>query len=161
MASSQAGSQVVLSTGAAEVVQQFSRMLTLVPEADDSEAAIMIAGQVLGATSLNDIDKPWAETEEAKMTGKQIVIHGATRRESDFQDGLGWYFRIDYTDIRTGERSSFSTGSVSILAQVAKAYTLDALPFAALVVEAEKATKRGFHPQHLEILDDQSAAQGA
>lgn len=151
--------QSVIRRDPASVMKEFSRMVTMIPEADDTDAAMDIVGQILGATDANTVDKPWQESEQAKMTGKQIIVTGLTRRASDFKDGLGVYLRVEYVDKNTGEYGFFNTGSTNIVAQLVKWFTLDALPILVLVVEADKASSNGYYPQHLELLDDQTAAK--
>lgn len=138
---------------------EFSRMVTMIPEADDTDAAMDIVGQILEAGDATQVDKPWQESEQDNMTGRQIIVTSLTRRASDFKDGLGVYLRVEFVDPNTGEYGFFNTGSTNIVAQLVKWFTLDALPALVLVVEADKPSSNGYYPQHLELLDDQSKAR--
>ncbi|MCL6626645.1 MAG: hypothetical protein K6T68_08695, partial [Alicyclobacillus shizuokensis] len=57
--------------------------------------------------------------------------------------------------LSSGERLTVTTGSVSIVAQLARAVAIGALPLRCIPRVANKPTKQGYYPQHLEISRNQ------
>jgi len=49
------------------------------------------------------------------------------------------------------EEIVWTTGSVSVVAQLVKAFMLGALPLYATIRKAERPTANGYYPQHLEV----------
>ena len=131
--------------------QAFMMMLVEVPEPSD-DAAASIVGAILAAEDVDDLDKPWDSEGMRPLAGRVIVVNEITRRPSDYADGLGVYLGCDCTLEATGEKLFVTTGSVSIVAQLVRAFTLGKLPLKVIPTEAKKPSANGYLPMHLEIV---------
>ena len=143
-----AGTDLVLSTA---VVEQFQNMVRLIPDAEEGGVSNILA-QIFAAQTADDLEKPWSDDERGIPLGRAFTLLSVSKRASDFRDGLGFYLELDVIDLSTGEQTVWVTGSVSAVAQIVKAYSLGLLPINFVLVEAEKASKAGYKPQHLEVI---------
>lgn len=133
-----------------ELVQQFAQMAVMIPdEGDDAYESILT--QILGVSDWEKLSDPWRSLSAEKLAGKRIRIDKLVRRPSDYQTGLGLFLVVHYTDVKTGETGVWPTGSVAIVAQLAKAHAAGWLPIYAEVKISERATKDGYKPHHLEF----------
>lgn len=147
----QAGTEVapVISD---QTMQIFASMAAGIPEADDSEAYESIVSQLLGAAGVDDLNAPWDTEAADRLAGHQLVIQELTRRPSDFIGGLGMYLVAKGVDQANGERFTWPTGSIAIVAQLARAYFLGGVPIVAQVVVGDANPRTGRKPQHLQIV---------
>ena len=135
-----------------QTLQVFASMAAGIPEADDAEAYESIVSQLLMAAGVDDLNAPW-ETEAAdRLAGHQLMVKELTRRPSDFLGGLGMYLVAKGTDQANGERFVWTTGSIAIVAQLARAYFLGGLPMIVQVVVGDANPRTGRKPQHLRIV---------
>ncbi len=130
--------------------EAFLAMLMEVPEPDD-DAAARIVGTILGAETIEDLNKPWESDGMRDYFDQVLTVHEITRRPSDYQGGLGVYLGCICTVHSTGKREFVSCGSVSSVAQLVRAHALQLLPVSVIPVKAKKPTKRGYWPYHLEV----------
>lgn len=135
------------------LVEQFKGMVTLIPDADEGGVANIVS-QILNATTADELDKPWSDNDRGIPLGKPFTLLAVSKRASDFRDGLGFYLELDVIDLQSGEPRVYVTGSVSAVAQITAAYAGGMLPLTFKLVEAEKASKAGYKPQHLEVIAD-------
>ena len=133
-------------------LQVFASMAAGIPEADDSEAYESIVSQLLNASGVDDLNAPWDTEAADKLAGHQLVIQEMTRRPSDFIGGLGMYLVAKGVDQASGERFTWTTGSIAIVAQLARAYFLGGLPIIAQVIVGDANPRTGRKPQHLQIV---------
>lgn len=136
----------------AQTLQLFAQMAAGIPEADDSEAYESIVMQLLVADSVDALNAPWDTDAVDKIAGHQVRIDELTRRASDFAGGLGMYLVCKGVDQGTGERVILTTGAVSVVAQLARAYFLGGLPIVAQWIVGDPSPKTGRRPQHLTIV---------
>lgn len=136
----------------AQTLQVFAQMAAGIPEADDSEAYESILTQLLAAGSVDQLNAPWDTDAVDKIAGHQIRVDEITRRPSDFAGGLGMYLVCKGVDQGTGERVTLTTGAVSVVAQLVRAYFIGGLPIVARWVVGDPSPRTGRRPQHLEIV---------
>ena len=148
-----AGTMVAVSPQEQQIAL-FKQFLADVPEIDEGGYE-NILNNLMNAGSIYDLDAPWKADSLANYKDRAINITGVRQAPSDFQDGFGVYLVVDLIDLETGEHASVTTGAVSIVAQLARAATLDAFPLMVIPRVASKPTKKGFYPQHLEIVKEQ------
>ena len=117
------------------------------PELDPLE----LATRVLFAENVNQLDQPWNTDSMAQFENVRITITDVKRLESELPGGMGWFLVVDGVLTGTKEPVTFTTGSISVMLQIARAYELDALPLAVIVRRAQRPSKSGFYPYHLEI----------
>ena len=131
---------------------ELTARLAAVPEAPDDGGASLYM-QLLNATHWKDLDSPWSAQGLAKLIGKTLVITAVHKMESDLEEGPGWYLVAYGADKHTGDEVTFTTSSRAVMIQLIIAVTENFLPLTVIPRVAEKATKRGYYPQHLEIVD--------
>lgn len=134
-----------------ELARQFADMATLVPT-ETGDATENILGAILNAANWDDLDQPWESSAVDALTGKVLKINSIVRRPSDFADGLGVFLVVRYTDTSSGELGVFTTSSLSVVAQLVRAYAAGWLPMYAEFIVAQRPTERGYRPHHLKIV---------
>lgn len=136
------------------LVQQFSEMAMMLPETE-SDGGASILEAILNAVDVQATNKIWDGRDLGEYKNQTIIIERATRSRSDFQEGLGLFLVASAVLEQTGEAITVTTGSMSVVAQVVKAYANDELPLRCIVRVAERPSQAGFYPQHLEITEKQ------
>lgn len=131
-----------------ELARQFAQMAMMIP-AEREGGADNILASILAAQSWEHLADPWEATNAAALAGKTLLIRDVLRRPSDFRDGLGVFLVVDSVDAGTGAKVVWTTSSVSIVAQLVRAYALGQLPLYAEVIVAKRPTEAGYRPQHL------------
>lgn len=154
MTTKAANAQIVVKPDAAAVLKEFGKMVTIIPDADDSDAGINILAQILGMDDVKATNAMWSvEGEKDQMIGNTLVIYGVAKRPSDF-DGEGLPFYLD-CDVINGSRDNaklrWTCSATSAVAQIVRATALGQMPIRARV-EADK-TRAGFTAIHLFIVD--------
>lgn len=129
----------------------FAQMAVSIPEATDSEAYEAIVLQLLAAEDVDSLNAPWDSNAAEDLAGYRLKIETIERRQSDYAGGLGLFLTLKGVKITTGDKFVWSTGSVSIVAQLARAWHLNAFPVIAELVIADTPTANGYRPQHLKI----------
>jgi hypothetical protein len=130
----------------------FAQMAVNIPEADDGGAYEAIVLTLLQADDVDGLNAPWDTSKAEALAGHRLRIETITRRPSDFNAGLGLYLVAQGTDMNTGEKFTWSSGSVSVVAQLARAHFLNAFPVIAELIISDTPTKSGFRPQRLQVL---------
>lgn len=143
-------------TDIAPVVSQqtlalFAQMAVSIPEADDGGAYESIVLQLLQADDIDALNAPWDTNGGEDLAGYRLKIEGITRRQSDYAGGLGLYLVCKGTNMGTGETFTWTTGSVSIVAQLARAWHLGGFPVFAELIVGDPSPTTGRRPQHLKI----------
>lgn len=131
--------------------RQFAQMAMAIPDADGSGSERIVLA-ILNATNWDDLDAPWDKEPKDELVGKEMWIHTLMRRPSSFADGLGIFLVVRAKLVDEQREIVFSTSSVSVVAQLAKAFLLGALPICAVLRKSDRPTERGYWPQHLEII---------
>jgi hypothetical protein len=144
----------------AEVIEAYDSMLAAIPDAE-GEGYERILEQIAQATDPADLDAPWRAGDLAELDGIPLTILGVRKRPSDFGGGLPWFLIVDAVVENTGEHVTITSGAVSVVAQLTKAYALNAFPLRVRPVVAERPTASGYYPQRLEILTQPKANAAA
>jgi hypothetical protein len=140
-----------LLSQAAAVGVDLTPLLARVPEADD-DAYVGIIRQLMSAETAADLDAPFTARSLEDYVDIPIRVLGIHKMPSDFDEGLGTYLVIDCEVHGTAGRHTLTTGSVNVVVQLVKAYTLDALPLVCVPRRAKKPTAKGYSPMHLEMV---------
>jgi len=130
----------------------FAQMAVSIPEADDSEAYENIVSQLLNADGVDALNAPWDTNTADNLANHRLKIEEITRRQSDFAGGLGMYMVCKGVDMGTGETFVWTTGAVSIVAQLARVYHLGGLPCIAELIVGDPSPTTGRRPQHLKVI---------
>lgn len=144
-------------TDIAPVVSQatlalFAQMAVNIPEATDEGAYESIVLQLLSADDVDGLNAPWDTNNGEDLAGYRLKIESLTRRQSDYAGGLGLYLVCQGINMGTGEPFTWTTGSVSIVAQLARAWHLGAFPLTCELVIGDPSPTTGRRPQHLKII---------
>lgn len=142
---------VLVPPVSAETLNLFASMAVGIPAADDGGAYENIVLQLLAATDVDGLNAPWDTSDAEKIAGHRLKIESVERRESDFNAGLGMYLVVKGVNMDDGEKFTWSTGSVSVVAQLARAHFLGAFPVIAELVISDTPTKNGYRPQRLQV----------
>jgi len=135
----------------ADIIVRIREAVQGIPESD-GEGAESIIRQLLDAQTIDDLNAPWEGSSGRSLAGKRLTIRGCHQRPSSFEDGAGIFLVVDAADAKTGESLTFTTSAVSVVLQLARAWSLGLFPLIADVVVAERPTARGFYPYHLRII---------
>jgi len=133
------------------VVEAYEGMIADVPEAGgDGFEAILEA--IAAASSAAELDAPWRSAGLEGLANVPIVVSGIRKMPSDYPGGLPWFLVVDAAVRATGERITVTTGSVGVVAQLVKAWSLDAFPLTVVPRMAARPSRSGYYPMHLEIV---------
>lgn len=138
----------------------FEAAITQVPDAG-GDAFESIVGAIMAAGDVADLDAPWRSQGGSELLGVPIVVRAIRKLPASYGEGLPWFLVVDAAIAETGELVTFTTGSVTVVAQLVSAWAKGWYPLACTLVESERESARGFHPQHLVISRRQPAPAGA
>lgn len=148
----QAGMDLAITDPA--LVQRFAAMVGMLPTAgDDDGGAERIVAAILNAASWEDLDAPWRARGGEAYKDVPQRIESVKTRPSEYGQGLGVYVVVEAVNLSNGEGITWTTGSISIVAQLVRAHCVGALPLFATLRVAERPSKSGNFPQHLEVTD--------
>lgn len=134
-----------------EVVKTFQQMAAAIPAGGEDTGQLSILTQLAAATEPQGLSAPWETTGTTALFGKVLVVTDLKRMPSEYEDGLGFYLVVNGAIEETGEAMTFTTGSVSVAAQLVKAFDAGWLPIKCEIVESTRPTKSGYKPQHLRV----------
>lgn len=143
-----ANTEMVIS---AETREMFASMVVAIPEADGSGTERILLS-ILNAKSWDELDDPWDTTKSDALVGVEMVIHTISRHASAYADGLGVFLVAHGKRLDDNTETVFSTGSVSVVAQLVRAFMLGAFPLYCILRQSDKPTSKGYYPHHLEIM---------
>lgn len=129
---------------------RFHQLVAATPTAD-GDAWDSILGPLFDAEEIEDLDRPWRSESLGKYIGRTFRFESIKMLPSDFTEGLGLYLVVEGVDTETGEKAVATTGSVSVMVQLMIANMRRWLPRDLVVCEAERPTKNGYRPLHLEV----------
>lgn len=133
------------------MLDQVLRAIEAVP-AEGGGGVEGILSQLLAATSMDDLNAPWAGTSGRELAGRRLRIESIIRRPSQFEDGPAVFLVAHCADAKTGDKITMTTSALAVIIQLAMAHNLGWMPLLADVVVAEKPTERGYYPYHLTVL---------
>lgn len=149
-ATSEAAVPVPVRQVKGDVITYFEAILTEIPDAG-GEGVENILEQIAAANDVTGLDEPWRAGGLGKYVDRPLRIDGIRKLPSDFGSGLSYFLVVDGADLETGEKVVATTGSMSVVGQLAKAWALGAFPCVVIPRLAKRKTKDGFYPQHLEF----------
>lgn len=131
--------------------EAFLAMLRDVPEPGD-DAMAQIAAQIMGAESLEDLDRPWDSEGMRDYDGQVLRVHAIRQLPSSYTKGLGVYLVCECDQPHIGEKFVLTTGSVSIVVQLVVANARGWLPLEVVPRQADERPGREGRPMHLEVV---------
>lgn len=145
-------SQEVALINDAKLLEQFAEMAVMIP-ADLGGGTEDILRKILSAKTWDQLDEPWQTSQVDDILGKTLRITKVVRRPSTYAGGLGVFLVVHLTDTKTGKEYVKTTGSVSVVGQIARAYALGVTAMTVQWCRAERPSESGYYPQHLKVLD--------
>lgn len=134
-----------------EIGLRLRELIDAVPQTTADDAQFRMIEQILQARSAAELDAPWGSTAGlGEYNGETVTVHSIKRAPSSFA-GVGIFLILDVTT-EDGEHHVVTTGSVSVMTQLLKAYELNAFPLKCRPVVSERASGNGYYPQHLEMV---------
>src|SRR5206468_4145943 len=106
-----------------DVVEAYMTLASDIPEAGGAGAESILL-QIMATDDPAALDAPWRADGLRAYLGHPLRIDGLRRMPSEFAGGLPFFLIVDAADLTTGERVTVTTGAVSIVAQLAKAFSL-------------------------------------
>lgn len=135
-----------------KLLERFAEMAVMIP-GDLGGGVEDILAKILSAESWDQLDEPWETSEIDDIEGKTMRITKVTRRPSTFKGGLGVFLVVHLLDPKTGKEYVKTTGSISVVGQIARAYALGVESMTVQWLRAERPSESGYYPQHLKVLD--------
>lgn len=132
-------------------LREFAMMVTMIPEADSSEATERMLLAILRATRWDEVDDAWDKNKATDLLNHELRIDEVYRRPSRFAGGLGVFLVVKGFDKDTELPFVFPTSSIAIVGELTKLYALNAYPVYAYIRQADNPSANGFYPQHLEV----------
>lgn len=136
-------------------VAAFAQLARTLPATGGDGGEAIIAA-ILNADSVTDLDAPWSGVAGKALLNTPIEVHEVSVAESDYADGLGVFLVVKGYKLADGTEFTFTTGSISVVAQLVKAYAAGWMPLRCRLVESDRPSKNGYHPQHL-VIDPKQA----
>lgn len=134
----------------AALVETYAALLDSVPDAGgDGMAGILEA--IAEAGDLDDLDAPWRSGGLGAYVGTPLTLTGLRKMPSDYAGGLPWFLVVEGAVTATGEKITVTTGAVSVVAQLVKAWQLGRFPLRVIPRQSARPNAAGNFPQHLEI----------
>lgn len=130
----------------------FRQMAVVIPATAGEDAYNDILAQIFAATDETELNAPWDTHKAEQLEGHRLRFDSIKRSESDFAGGLGMYLVCKGLDLTSGDKFTLTIGSVSVVAQMAKIYVMEGFPVEARIVVAERPTKAGNRPIHLNVI---------
>lgn len=132
------------------MVEAYSSMLASVPDSggDGMEGILQ---QLLEAGDASELDAPWRSAGLELYRNTPLVIRSIRKVPSEFEGGLPWFLVLDAAVLGSGELVTITTGAVSVVAQLARAWAMGALPLKVIPRQSDRPSKSGYYPQHLEV----------
>lgn len=134
-----------------DVIAFYERILEEVPDAG-GDGIENILEQIAQAGDTSGLDEPWRAGGLGKYVDQAIVVQSIRKMPSDFGSGLSFFLVVDGAVRATGEKVTATTGSLSVVAQLLKAWQLGAFPVLVVPRLSKRPTKDGYYPQHLEFV---------
>lgn len=120
-------------------------------EGRSEQAGLEMFMQILNATTLDELDRPWNGNGMGDFIDKRIRIDAIRQEPSSFKDGPGVFLIASGMEYGSGQVISFMTSSVYEMAQLLVAHTGGMLPADFIPRVAVKPTENGYYPRHLEV----------
>ena len=134
-----------------QVIEAYEAMIADVPDAG-GEGMDAILQALATATDIRDLDAPWRSGNLESFLNTPIVVTGIRKLPSDYDGGLPYFLVVDAGVRASGELVTITTGAVSVVAQLVKAHGLDAFPLTVVPRRADRPSRSGFYPLHLEVV---------
>lgn len=135
------------------VVEAFREHVASLAVADDVDVQEKVLRAVLAATTAEDILRAGEAVPAVELNGVPITVLGIRASESGFVDGADYYLHVDATVLANGDPVTFSCGASDVAMKLIRLDQLNLFPVDCVLTLATKATKAGYFPMFLRMLD--------
>lgn len=136
------------------MIERYSKMAETIPMGGDGTGLESILAQLERADSPEMLASPWESVGGKAVLGHHLEVTTLKRLPSTYAGGLPFFLVVTAVDHTTGELVTFTTGAVSVAAQLVVAHAKGWVPLHCTLVESERETALGYKPQHLRVLAD-------
>lgn len=145
-------SQGVTPVGVSQsVVQVYQAMIDQVPDAGQDGMEGILA-QLAEATDVGQLDEPWRSGGLGELASRPLRIDSIAKMPAEFDGPIPYFLIVRGYLADTGEKFTASTGAVSVVGQLVRAYAIGAFPLACVLRIADRPSAAGYFPQHLEMI---------
>lgn len=131
--------------------EELPQLIQGVPDAEgDAEQRIIEA--LLNARDIQDLNKPWESGSLSKWKDTVLTVTELSKMPSDKDQAMGYFLVLRGTVRGTGEPFVASTSSHATMASLVRLWLADAFPVDVIPRKADKPSRSGFYPEHLEIV---------
>lgn len=130
---------------------ELPQLIAGIPDAEgDAESRIIEA--LLNAQNIGDLNAPWQSGSLGKYKDTVLTVTDVSKLPSDKDQAMGYFLVLRGTVRGTGEPFVASTSSHAIMAALTRLWLAHAIPVDVIPRKADKPTRNGFYPEHLEIV---------
>jgi len=134
-----------------DVIAAYENYLEAIPDGG-GEGMDGILEAIAAAASPDELDTPWQATGLRRYVDVPIVVEALTKLEAEFDSPLPYYLVIRGYEAGDGKPLTATTGSVGVVAQLAKAHALGWLPLTVIPKAKESRRVKGGWVMHLEMV---------
>ena len=128
---------------------QYQAMIDTVPDAG-GDGVESILEQLAAATDVTQLDEPWRVGGLGQLADRPLVVQSIAKMPAEFDGPIPYFLIVRGATADTGETFTATTGALSVVAQLVKAHAAGWLPWKCVLRIADKPSKAGYFPQHLE-----------
>lgn len=132
-----------------DILARLTSRVMEIPETEGGDDTAILTA-LADAETFDDINAPWQADGLRPYLGREILIRGCRRIQSDFPGGFGYFLALDIVDPESGETKVALTGATAIVAQMAAVQHAGGFPCYATPAEAKRATPGRNPAQHLD-----------
>ena len=133
-----------------DVIEAYEAMIANVPEAT-GDGVERILEQIAAAERPEDLDRPWRTDGLAEFADQPLMVRSIRKLPSDFEGGLPWFLVVEAATVATGDLITLTTGAVSVVAQLVRAWSLGAFPLVVIPRRSPRPSRAGYFAWHLEM----------
>lgn len=140
----------------AATLATWESMFAAVPDTTGDGVENILAS-LAGATSPAELDNPWRSSGLEALHDVPILVTGIRKLPSDYPGGLPYFLVVDGAIRATGEKITITTGAVSVVAQLVRAWAFEqaepgsVFPLAVIPRIAKRPSASGYFPMHLDL----------
>ena len=144
------GSAVVPIPVSAAVEQVYESRLDAIPDAGTEGIEGMLL-QLSEATTADELDAPWQSGSLGRFVDVPIEVREIGKMPAEYDGPIPYFLVVRGAVLGTGEAFVATTGSVMVVAALAQAFHIGALPWRVILRERESRRIKGGKVHHLEV----------
>lgn len=126
-----------------DVISQYLPREVDDPDVVNAEVHRSIIERILGSADLDSVLEVFESETIANFEGRDIIIHEATFRDSEFEQGPPVYVSLMVEDVVAGTKHLINSGEQALMAQVIKFQAFESIPIRVSVWLAKRPNRFG------------------